>query len=397
MEEKLKIGKVGPIINAKTRTESMNIQTIHDRLKRSRIIIPNYQRDSNQWDERKESLFIESIINNLTIPAFFFSTTENISEVVDGQQRIMTIEKFKNNQLRLSNSSDVVYLTPQSIHYAGKTYEELPEEYQNTFDDYPLSIIYLPENLSLTTKLEIFRRINEGGTPLTSQDIRLSYYSTSKRVQYIRRVGIYSDYSAKKYEKHNNPWRKDEKSWEIWKEWWDGKTYAKGQTPSEMFLWYLICKNRHLLNSLLENTKHLNLSFRGSTEEALDIFCAQLKYDEDHSNNAIFGNLDIEKDFIDFANTIKIILSYGLTGISVDKYKQIALFIAAIIENNINLKNISEEAWEKFGKFIRSPRQAGNEWGGYPEPKGRWGGEKGQIGQCNKSIEIVAKIVNHKK
>ena len=103
----------------------------------------------------------------------------------------MTIEKFKNNQLRLSNSSDVVYLTPQSIHYAGKTYEELPEEYQNTFDDYPLSIIYLPENLSLTTKLEIFRRINEGGTPLTSQDIRLSYYSTSKRVQYIRRVGIY--------------------------------------------------------------------------------------------------------------------------------------------------------------------------------------------------------------
>ena len=36
------------------------------------LFIPDYQRDSEQWDYRKQSLFIESLLNNLTIPAFFF-------------------------------------------------------------------------------------------------------------------------------------------------------------------------------------------------------------------------------------------------------------------------------------------------------------------------------------
>ena len=36
------------------------------------VYIPGYQRDSEQWDDRKQSLFIESLLNNLTIPAFFF-------------------------------------------------------------------------------------------------------------------------------------------------------------------------------------------------------------------------------------------------------------------------------------------------------------------------------------
>ena len=36
------------------------------------LFIPDYQRDSEQWDDRKQSLFIESLLNNLTIPAFFF-------------------------------------------------------------------------------------------------------------------------------------------------------------------------------------------------------------------------------------------------------------------------------------------------------------------------------------
>ncbi len=151
------------------------------RLRSRRLQIPDYQRDNDQWDQRKESLFIESLLNNLTVPAFFFAQVEGSIEVVDGQQRLSTISKFANGDLRLSNDESVVYLTPQSVHYRGKVFSDLHPSLQAVFNDYPLTIIYLPTSLDLGTKLEIFRRINEGGTPLTAQDIRLAYYRAPRK------------------------------------------------------------------------------------------------------------------------------------------------------------------------------------------------------------------------
>ena len=79
-----------PLVTDRTRAQSENIETVVGRLRNERILIPDYQRDAEQWDERKESLFIESILNNLTIPAFFFSQIEDQKiEVVDGQQRLI--------------------------------------------------------------------------------------------------------------------------------------------------------------------------------------------------------------------------------------------------------------------------------------------------------------------
>ena len=60
-----------PLVKDSTRAQSENVETVINRLRNERLIIPDYQRDAEQWDERKESLFIESILNNLTVPAFF--------------------------------------------------------------------------------------------------------------------------------------------------------------------------------------------------------------------------------------------------------------------------------------------------------------------------------------
>jgi uncharacterized protein with ParB-like and HNH nuclease domain len=75
-----------PLVNSKPSSESSNIETIFNRLQSGRIVIPDYQRDAGQWDPRKESLFIESILNNLTVPASFFADgADGKIEVVDGQ------------------------------------------------------------------------------------------------------------------------------------------------------------------------------------------------------------------------------------------------------------------------------------------------------------------------
>lgn len=398
-----------PLISKKTRTEGSNIETIVSRIKSGRIIIPDYQRDAEQWDSRKESLFIESILNNLTVPGFFFSEIEDGKiEVVDGQQRLNTIFKYAYDEFEISENDEIDYLVPQSILYLGKKISQLPEKLKNVFNDYPLPIIYLPENIELSIKLEIFRRINEGGTPLTAQDIRLSYYSSTS-VYSIRLAGVYADTSASKKKIETGKkkgieflWDKHLDSKDLWYSWWSGKAMAKGQTPSEMFLWYLILLHRNKLDKLLLNPnaiKHLPISFRGTTEEALDIFCAQLKYTDEKGGPEIFPTYGsgLENELEDFVELIRIILGFNLTGISVDKYKQMGLLIGAIIEIGIDLNTINNDAWDAISEFLRTPRKSGNRWlsgaGGYPEQKGRWRGSKGQKAQCDAVIKIIEKII----
>jgi hypothetical protein len=46
-----------PLVTDQTRAQSENIETIVARLRSGRLQIPDYQRDNDQWDQRKESLF----------------------------------------------------------------------------------------------------------------------------------------------------------------------------------------------------------------------------------------------------------------------------------------------------------------------------------------------------
>ena len=301
-------------------------------------------------------------------------------------------------------------MTPQSVHYRGKKFSGLASDLQAVFNDYPLTIIYLPQSLDLGTKLEIFRRINEGGTPLTAQDIRLAYYSRSSSVTTIRLAGLHGESPAavrmkKAAEARGipNPWRGLSRAYELWVEWWEGKIKSRGQVPSEMFLWYLVTKNRDALNNLLSTSdqmKHLPIAFRGSTEEALDVFCAQLRWTDEHGGVDVFPtNASLQNSFNEFASWIEVILGRGIAGVSVDKYKQIALMIAALVEQNISVEDISDDAWDALAEFIRKPRQSGKKWleQGYPEQKGRWGGKNGQYTQCTRACDLVSKILEKNK
>ncbi|NEP84001.1 MAG: hypothetical protein F6K39_41305 [Okeania sp. SIO3B3] len=92
---------------------------------------------------------------------------------------------------------------------------------------------------------------------------------------------------------------------------------------------------------------------------------------------------------------MNMILTEKSQGISVDKYKQLVLFIAGAVELGIYPEELSEEQWDLTSKFIRSSRKTGKELLGddrYPESKGRWNGVKGQKQQCDAAVEIVRNI-----
>ena len=98
-----------------------------------------------------------------------------------------------------------------------------------------------------------------------------------------------------------------------------------------------------------------------------------------------------------FANWIHSILYKNLPGVSVSNYKQLSLLIACATELGREPESFNDEQWNLIGNFIREPRKASRDILGsddaYPEPKGRWNGPKGQKKQCDKTIDIVKRII----
>ena len=87
-----------PAVMQQTFAQNESVQNVLSRYEGKEITIPDYQRDADQWDKIKKSLFIESLLNRLTVPAFYFlrcsEKNPEVSEVVDGQQRLMTLAYF---------------------------------------------------------------------------------------------------------------------------------------------------------------------------------------------------------------------------------------------------------------------------------------------------------------
>jgi uncharacterized protein with ParB-like and HNH nuclease domain len=163
-----------PVISITNQTTAQNeaVETVMLRYKENELFIPPYQRDADQWDNIKKSLFIESVLNRLTVPAFYLASDENnpeIFEIVDGQQRLTTLNDFYTNKFVLAEIEKCPYYG-NSPHYAGKKYEDLSDNWRKAFRRYNLTLVSLPSNMDLSLRLEIFRRINEGGTPLSGQN-----------------------------------------------------------------------------------------------------------------------------------------------------------------------------------------------------------------------------------
>ena len=191
-----------------------------------------------------------------------------------------TLNAFYRGQFTLNTNAECPYYGP-SAHYAGKRFEDMAESWQKVFRRYNLTLVSLPPGMELGLRPEIFRRINEGGTPLSGQDIRLGYYSQSQAVRFIQAAGIFDSNreGAKRITQDVGypwPWFNYSREAAQWTEWWQNTRTVLGQTPAEMVLWFLVSRYRDKVEAILKDGNHmasnLKLTFRGNTEEVLDIF-----------------------------------------------------------------------------------------------------------------------------
>ena len=401
--------QIKPLIPESSTSESTTVEVVLNDLGDGTLEIPDYQRDSDQWDDTTKSLFVESVINNLSIPAFFFEVLleKGVEKnyVVDGQQRLTTLSQFKKNKLKMVKSVDAPYLSPDNVHYANRTFDDLPAAYQQAFKKYRLTVIKL-RNLG-DMRLEIFRRINQGGTPLSGQDIRLAYYGKdSPSLTLIRLAGVYNPEKpatrrflnhAKQF-KIEYPW-KNEITRECWLEWWDGRDIARGQTASEMFLWSMISAQVKILDSLLENgsaLQALKCRFSGALDTALDAYCAQLSYDDNNPKTppVLMPFSEIRDQFFPaFEKWIGYILCQKAPNLDIRKHRGLGALIGAAYALSVNPSNLNEQQWTDLVEFVRNPREIAKKLSlEYPQSKGRWGGIKGYKAQLLATHQIVRRI-----
>lgn len=128
--------------------------------RRDRYEIPDWQRDE-VWDDDKKRILIDSMLRGWKLPKFyFFKTSEDSYEVVDGQQRLSTICEFFSNELGLDEKSTKIF--------GGPNYDKLKHEISDAFDDYEIEYDIIEDATEKELK-EFFQRL-QAGLPLTSSE-----------------------------------------------------------------------------------------------------------------------------------------------------------------------------------------------------------------------------------
>lgn len=137
-----------------------------------------YQRESGTWKKADERYLIDTILRGFAMPPIFLHEKGDKEFIVDGQQRLNTIWKFRDDNLDLSDkySKDIINDDKNRQKNNGNcayNYIELHKNWQNRFDSYQIPVIYLKDYIDEEIR-DLFRRLQHG-KPLIPGEILNAY------------------------------------------------------------------------------------------------------------------------------------------------------------------------------------------------------------------------------
>lgn len=140
----------------------------------SEIFIPDYQREM-VWSAKQQSRFIESILIRLPVPFIFAADVaqgdkSGCLEIVDGSQRIRTLDNFLSNRLQLVG---LLKLTSAN----GMFFKDFSTARKLRFKRQTIRVIEMTDKADEDARREMFDRLNSGGTKLKSMEIRRGVHS----------------------------------------------------------------------------------------------------------------------------------------------------------------------------------------------------------------------------
>ncbi|MFX4231356.1 DUF262 domain-containing protein [Aliarcobacter butzleri] len=182
---KLKLDELSSLRVQKPDASLVPIDELINDLSSNRYLIrPSYQRQE-KINIFKASAIIESIILGINLPPIFIFKNENgVKEVVDGQQRLLSIVGFMGKQY-LNESGKLVYaknnnfkLTRLKIlkesNFNNKYYNDLTSDIKDKILDFKLSVIEIDYKLNTNfDPVDLFIRLNNKPYPIKDNSFEM--------------------------------------------------------------------------------------------------------------------------------------------------------------------------------------------------------------------------------
>lgn len=160
--------------NVKYDTKEYTLELLHAKFNleieenhQTEIFIPFYQRKF-VWKPDRQSKFIESVILGLPIPPMYFAEIEDgLLEVIDGSQRIRTINEFLSGRLKLKGLKQLVGLN-------GLTFNDFSNSRKRKIKNVTMRAVVVTdiEKDTMSIRHEIFERLNTGGEVLKKMEVK---------------------------------------------------------------------------------------------------------------------------------------------------------------------------------------------------------------------------------
>jgi hypothetical protein len=168
--------------------QDFDVEGLVRRLRKGDMKIPQFGHDdpdidsagfqrSFVWNRSQMDRFIESMLLGYPIPGIFLvRQTDNRYLVLDGQQRLKTLEYFYKGIYQGRHFA----LRNVATNFQGLTYETLPDDLRRMLDNAFIQATIVDTDgsaRSLSAVYQIFERLNSGGTQLTAHEIRVALYA----------------------------------------------------------------------------------------------------------------------------------------------------------------------------------------------------------------------------
>lgn len=132
------------------------------------------------WERSRKSALIESMIVGYPIPPVFAKRVDdgsgrrgsNVYHIMDGKQRLSTVNEYLNDEFALTPLSPVTYFDDEAgeereVDITNMKFSELPESLQNYLQTVTFNVTYF-DGLTKTEERELFKRLN-AGKPLSTK------------------------------------------------------------------------------------------------------------------------------------------------------------------------------------------------------------------------------------
>ena len=143
-----------------------SVELLANKMQDKEFEVPLYQREDT-WEPERKSRFLESMLMGLPIPFLFFWEKPDTGklEIVDGSQRLRTIQQFIRGSLAFGELERLTELE-------GLRFEDLPESRQRKIKNRSIRGIVLNEHADDQARFEIFDRINTSSKIANKAEVR---------------------------------------------------------------------------------------------------------------------------------------------------------------------------------------------------------------------------------